>query len=68
MCDPQQVRWHTVAAIGKPLMSLHLVSMPVGYYLVACSQLVTVCFIPVQVVMCRHPMQVCPSYVCNHAF
>ncbi len=35
MCDPQQVRWHTVAAIGKPLMSLHLVSMPVGYYLVA---------------------------------
>jgi len=60
---------HTVAATGKPLMSLHLVSMPVGYYLVACSPLeVPVCFTLVQVIMCRCPMQFCPSYVCNHAF
>jgi len=28
---------HTAATTGKPPMSLHLVGMPVGYYMVACS-------------------------------
>ncbi len=59
---------HTVAAIGKPLMSLHLVSMPVGYYLVACSSWKYCTLYSVLLVMYRCPMHFCPSHVWNHAF
>ena len=60
---------HTAAATGKPPMSLHFVSMPAGYYLVACSHLeVPVCFIWVQVIICQCPLHLYPSYVCDHAF